>query len=72
MALIHCLNCGRLMLEKPGYLCNDCLKRQQEDIKNIKAYLARNPRATLIEVQRETGVSLQTIRAMFSDPGLKK
>ncbi|GAB2723686.1 hypothetical protein GCM10027018_34150 [Paenibacillus thermoaerophilus] len=60
------------MLEKPSHLCNDCLKRQQEEVKNIKAYLAKNPRATLIEVQRETGVSLQTIRALISDPDLKK
>lgn len=72
MALINCLNCGRLMLEKPSYLCKDCLKQQQEELKNIKAYLAKNPCATLIELQRDTGVSLRTIRAFISDSGLKK
>lgn len=67
MVMINCLNCGQLMLAKPIHLCSNCIKVQQEGFKKIKAYLANHPRASLMEVQQMTGVSLKTIGALLSD-----
>ncbi len=67
MTLINCMNCGQLIVRKSFHLCSGCLLAQQEDVKKIKTYLSTHPWASMIEVQRMTGVSLKTIRALASN-----
>lgn len=68
MELINCVNCGRLMLRKTAHLCADCLIIRQEDIRKIKAFLAEHPGASIMEVQRMTGVAIKTILEISSNP----
>ena len=67
MSLINCAICKKLTIEKGSKLCTDCLLQQREDIKNIKAYLAKNPHATLAETQRDTGVAFHHLHALMVD-----
>lgn len=67
MDLINCVNCGRLMLRKSAQLCPDCLIIRQEDIRKIKAYLATHPGASVMEVQKMTGIPIKTILEIASN-----
>ncbi|WP_055107898.1 hypothetical protein [Paenibacillus ihumii] len=64
MALVNCDKCGVLMVWTPTYLCSECLKRQLEDVNKVKDYLAEHPRASVMEVERKTKVSLKTIQEL--------
>ncbi|MNJ45139.1 hypothetical protein D3C77_402230 [compost metagenome] len=67
MALINCDNCGVLMIWKPTHLCGECLKFRLGDVSKVKAYVAEHPQASIMEVERMTGVSLKTIQDIASD-----
>ncbi|GAA0135396.1 hypothetical protein YSY43_22360 [Paenibacillus sp. YSY-4.3] len=64
MALINCDKCGALMVWKRTHLCSECLKLQLEDVYKVKDYLAQHPQASVMEVERQTKVSLRTIQEM--------
>ncbi|MNJ57451.1 hypothetical protein [Paenibacillus bouchesdurhonensis] len=66
MALINCDKCGALMIWKPTHLCSECLRFQLEEVNKVKDYLAEHPQASIMEVERNTKVSLRTIQEMAS------
>lgn len=54
------------MIWKPTHLCSECLRFQLEEVNKVKDYLAEHPQASIMEVERNTKVSLRTIQEMAS------
>ncbi|MDR6549754.1 hypothetical protein J2736_000937 [Paenibacillus qinlingensis] len=65
MSLCNCLKCGRVFISKWETRCTSCLQLVLVDSNKVKEFVRTNPRATLIEVYHQTGVSLQTIKELM-------
>ena len=57
----NCPNCGKLFLRIRN-LCDDCLKKQEEDYLKSAAYLREHPGVSIQELSEATGVSTIQIR----------
>lgn len=71
MDLMNCSDCGTLMVKKQSQLCNHCEKVQREAFRKIKDCMAAHPWATVMEIQRLTGISLKTINAFTAINSLR-
>ncbi|HZG85671.1 hypothetical protein [Paenibacillus sp.] len=68
MSLDNCSGCGKLVLKKPGHLfCPSCMAAQSESLWKIKDYILRHPLATILDIHRDTGVSLKAIQDFIKD-----
>ncbi|MCS7463285.1 winged helix-turn-helix domain-containing protein [Paenibacillus doosanensis] len=61
MNMSNCSGCGKLHLQPANVLCADCFKLHVADGHKIKAYLQANPGATVMDLARETGLSLKKV-----------
>jgi len=64
MSLCNCIQCGRIFLTAYEKRCKSCAQLLLDDSRKVKAYVRAHPRATLLEVYHQTGVSLSTIREL--------
>ncbi|WP_281884430.1 hypothetical protein [Paenibacillus sp. YYML68] len=61
MQLMNCGGCGKLQLGRTQVLCQDCLRSHMELGRRIRDFMSSHPRATVIDICREMGVSLQVV-----------
>ena len=61
MTLTNCKRCGALIPRVPTGLCSDCVRVEQEEYRLVRDYVRDYPEATVMEVSRETGVSVARI-----------
>ncbi|MFH5186500.1 winged helix-turn-helix transcriptional regulator [Paenibacillus sp. TAB 01] len=64
MNLSNCRGCGKLHLQRAHVLCADCFKLHLEQSSRIKAFLQAHPGATVIDLARETGLSLNQVNEL--------
>lgn len=64
-----CSNCGK-KLEYTGlgeYRCPECGRYDYDDYGKIRLYLETHPKATIVEIERATGVSRHSINQMVNE-----
>lgn len=62
MNIRNCKDCGKLFqYDGVSKLCYQCRKKEDEDFKVVKDYIYDNPKATIVAVSEETGVSEEKI-----------
>ncbi|SDE30131.1 hypothetical protein SAMN02799630_05095 [Paenibacillus sp. UNCCL117] len=61
MQLSNCSGCGKLQLNSSPALCKDCFKQHLDRSHRVKAFLTKNPRASLMDVCHHTGLSLRVV-----------
>jgi hypothetical protein len=64
MMITNCSGCGKLQLRTSQMLCQDCLKRHIEDSHRVKEFIRDNPRATVMDLVRQTGFSLKRVNEL--------
>ncbi|WP_248928797.1 hypothetical protein [Paenibacillus hamazuiensis] len=69
MNLTNCACCGKLLLTGYEKRCRDCMQLYLEDSRKIKQFLLTHPRASVIEVCNQTGISLKRIKEVTGQSG---
>lgn len=64
MNLSNCRGCGKLHLQREQVLCTDCFKLHMEDRSKVKAFLSANPGASVMDLARHTGFSIQKVNEL--------
>ncbi|OXM84439.1 hypothetical protein [Paenibacillus rigui] len=64
MNLSNCRGCGKLQLQQAHVLCADCFKLHLEQSNQIKTFLRMHPGASVIDLARETGLSLSQVNEL--------
>jgi hypothetical protein len=64
MSLSNCTICGQVFLSSYDKVCKACVQLHLKDTRIVKEFVKMNPKATMIEVYQETGVSLRTIKEL--------
>lgn len=65
MGLANCKECGKLYVQTSAGLCPECYKLEEEYEIKVARYLRDHARASITEVQEETGVPEKTILKMI-------
>ncbi|KQX66925.1 hypothetical protein ASD40_27600 [Paenibacillus sp. Root444D2] len=65
MSLCNCETCGQVYISKFEKHCKSCSQLQIKESHKVKDFVRAHPRATLIEVYHQTGVSLKTIKELM-------
>ncbi|MEK8128092.1 hypothetical protein WMW72_09275 [Paenibacillus filicis] len=68
MQLSNCSNCGKLQLGHSLSLCKDCFKTHLERTHQVKAFLQKNPRASVMDICQHTGLSLRAVNEVVTRP----
>lgn len=64
-----CKQCGGIfqVSDFKTNLCDECLEEQAETFELVQEYLRSHPKANMIELVSQTGVSLKAIRQLMAD-----
>ncbi|MBD0383089.1 hypothetical protein [Paenibacillus sedimenti] len=65
MSICNCEQCGQVIITNNEKRCKSCSQLQLMDTRKVKDFVRSNPRATILEVYHQTGVSLQTIKELL-------
>lgn len=65
MNISNCRGCGKLQVQHEHVLCTDCFKLHLAQSHQVKAFLRANPGATVIDLARETGLSLSKVNELI-------
>jgi hypothetical protein len=72
MALVNCVRCGNVFnSSKDQVTCPSCVLEENKELKKITEYLIRNPLATVLDVNLNTGVAQQMIFRFINSGSLK-
>lgn len=66
MGLANCPECGKLYLENPSKLCQDCYALQEIDEEKVVNFLREKRKSTLQEIHEATGVRHKVILQMLN------
>ncbi|MCR4441610.1 MAG: flagellar protein [Peptococcaceae bacterium] len=61
MEVRNCPECGRVFTFIRTNLCPECQKKDDEDFRVVRAFIARNPGAHVSTVSEQTGISEKKI-----------
>jgi len=61
VAIQNCKKCGKLFVSAGLSICEDCVKKEDEQFEIVKQYLLENPRSSVIKVSEATGVPVETV-----------
>lgn len=66
---IHCPDCGGVMVFKGvgEYECEDCGRKELDDYGKVRGYVEKHRGATMVDVEKETGVKQKAIRKMLRE-----
>jgi len=65
MGLNNCSECGKLYLENPSKLCQECYAQEEIHEHTIGEFLRENGKSSIDEIHRATGVKEKTIVRML-------
>lgn len=70
MEVRNCKQCGKLFncIGKP--ICPECLKKREEEFREVKNYIRENPSAGIAEVSEATDTSVSQIRQWIREERL--
>ncbi|HYH03699.1 MAG TPA: MerR family transcriptional regulator, partial [Bacillota bacterium] len=71
MEIRNCRRCGKIYQYNGGYICNNCIRQEEEDFQKVKQDVIDNPGATPIEVSDRTGVELKVITRFLREGRLE-
>jgi hypothetical protein len=72
MALVNCVRCGNIFnASKNQVTCPSCVLEENKELKIITGYLLKNPLATVLDVNLNTGVAQQMIFRFINSGSLK-
>lgn len=63
----NCKRCGRLYTYNGIDLCPECYRQDEEDFVKIRDYIEMHPYATMIEISRETQVTVKKIMEFLKE-----
>lgn len=61
MTLANCKDCGGLFLKTRSLYCPRCQQAQDSLYVQVRSYLRANPRSTVIEVHKKTGIPISKL-----------
>jgi len=61
MEVRNCPECGKVFTYIRTNLCPECQKKDDEDFRVVRAFIARNPGANVATVSEQTGISEKKI-----------
>ncbi len=61
MEMRNCPECGRIFAYIRTNLCPACIRKDEEDYRKVRNFIARNPGVDIITVSEETGVDEEKI-----------
>ncbi|MCM1539510.1 MAG: hypothetical protein NC254_14070 [bacterium] len=66
---INCPDCGGVMVFKGvgEYECEDCGRKELDDYGKVRGYVEKHRGATMVDVEKETGVKQKAIRKMLRE-----
>ncbi|MFC5404433.1 hypothetical protein [Cohnella soli] len=67
MELVNCNRCGKLQVQRPDTLCQDCKQLYLAEAQIVKDYIKANPGANIMDVARDTGYSIKRIKEMIQN-----
>ncbi|MCR4716170.1 MAG: flagellar protein [Lachnospiraceae bacterium] len=70
MDIRNCPNCGNMFQYVGSRICPNCVKKLDEDLQKVKAYLDENKGATVAKVSEECDVSVKQIRRWIKEERL--
>lgn len=70
---VHCSDCGGVMVFQGvgEYKCEDCGKVEFDDYGKVRAFVEKHKGATMVDVERETGVKQKSIWKMLREERLE-
>ena len=70
--LANCAKCNKLFIETIKPICNDCVKKVEEDFKKVNQFIRakENKESTMMEVSEATGVSMEQIEQFIREKRL--
>ena len=71
MEIRNCKRCGKIYQYNGGYICNNCIRQEEEDFQKVKQDVLDHPGATPIEVSERTGVELKVINRFLREGRLE-
>jgi flagellar operon protein (TIGR03826 family) len=68
----NCRKCGKIYTYMGGApICPACKQSEEEDFKNIKDYLYRNPGSSITQISAELDISVEKIKRFLKDGRLE-
>ncbi|HEY8463334.1 MAG TPA: MerR family transcriptional regulator [Bacillota bacterium] len=71
MDIRNCRRCGRIYQYNGRYICNNCLRQEEEDFQKVKQDLIDHPGSSLLDVSERTGVELKVITRFLREGRLE-
>ena len=70
MDIRNCVNCGNMFQYVGNRLCPNCIKKLDDDLQKVKAFIDENKGATVAKVSEECDVSVKQIRRWIKEERL--
>jgi len=70
MGLQNCRRCGKLFTFQNYDICRECFLEEMADFDKVRSYLEKHPKATLLEINRETGVERSVLFRFYRSGSL--
>jgi rRNA maturation endonuclease Nob1 len=61
----NCVECGKICMENPSKLCQDCYAQEEEHEHTVGEYLREHGKASIDQIQKDTGVKEKIIARML-------
>jgi len=65
MSIANCEQCGKVILVSFDKRCKPCAELHLKETRKVKEFVRLHPRASIMDVYHQTGVSLQTIKELI-------
>ncbi len=61
MGIQNCKRCGKLFLSSGSTICEDCIRKENEQFEVVKEYLSNHSGASVRTVSEDTGVPIEVV-----------
>lgn len=71
MEVANCPKCGRVFTRVKDFLCPECTKKEEDTYNLVRDYIKENPKSTINQIVKDTGVSTKKINKYLRDGRLE-
>jgi flagellar operon protein (TIGR03826 family) len=71
MDIRNCRRCGKMYQFNGSYICNNCIRQDDEDFRKVKEYVVTHAGASSVEVSEKTEVDIKTINRFLREGRLE-
>ena len=61
MGIQNCRRCGKVFVSTGSPICQDCVKKEDEQFDVVKKYLTENPGSSVESISRDTGIPVELV-----------